>query len=341
MSRRVDQAIEKEQSAELENLRLSEDGKLIITYLKDKMMAFLIRDGKAECITVMSSSKINPGDIVIALVRDVKRDIDAAFIEVLEGYDGYLPLKNVPSDIRLKQGDLIPVRIISDAQKGKRAKFSAIIDYSKYKNGEELKSKSGHLCKYNFLYKSNEFIFEKLEKVFRKNEYSEIITDIKDIYDLLADRYDFVRLYDDESFSLSKLYSLESALGDALSEKVWLRSGGYLVFNRTEAMTVIDVNSGKYRPAKGTEAEDAFMKVNSEAAEEVCRQMRLRNISGIIIVDFINQKEPANKDKLLEILKISSKSDTEKVSVIDITPLCLAEITRHKNYPSLSEQLQA
>lgn len=90
--------------------------------------------------------------------------------------------------------------------------------------------------------------------------------------------------------SLKTLYNIEKIINDALSKYVWLKRGGYLVIEQTEALTVIDVNTGKY-DGKDKDREDTFLKINMEAAEEVERQLRLRNISGIVVVDFINMKD--------------------------------------------------
>ena len=176
--------------------------------------------------------------------------------------------------------------------------------------------------------------------MFKPDEYEEIVTDIDYLFDNLKIYYKNVRLYDDKSFGLDKLYSLKTALDEALGRNVWLKCGGFLIFDKTEAMTVIDVNSGKFTPAKGTDKESAYMAVNSEAAVEICRQLRLRNISGIIIVDFINLKSDEDKEELLNILRDESSNDTETVMVIDITELGLVELTRKKEFPPLYEQIR-
>lgn len=103
----------------------------------------------------------------------------------------------------------------------------------------------------------------------------------------------------------------------------------------TEALTVIDVNSGKYEGRK----EDAFLKVNLEAAEEIARQIRLRNLSGIIIVDFINMEESKSRVAVMECLKENVRRDKVKTVVVDMTPLGLVEITRKKITKPLREAL--
>ena len=105
-------------------------------------------------------------------------------------------------------------------------------------------------------------------------------------------------------------------------------------------MTVIDVNSGKFTPPKGTDKESAYLSVNLEAASEICRQLRLRNISGIIVTDFINLITEEDRENLLELLRKETSGDIVKVSVLDITALGLVEMTRKKDLPPLYEQLR-
>lgn len=146
-----------------------------------------------------------------------------------------------------------------------------------------------------------------------------------------------VRLYQDSMLSLSTLYSLEGKLKTALDSRVWLKSGGYLVIEPTEALTVIDVNSGKYESEKNPQ--DAYRQINLEAAAEVAFQLRLRNLSGIIIVDFINMQSPSDNARLLYVLRDLVKRDGVKTTVVDMTPLGLVEITRKKISKPLREQL--
>lgn len=143
--------------------------------------------------------------------------------------------------------------------------------------------------------------------------------------------------YRDPALSLTALYGLSGKLEEALSPRVWLRSGGYLVIEPTEALTVIDVNTGKYTGKKPTE--ETFRKINAEAAEEVARQLRLRCLSGIILVDFINMERPESQKELLTLLRHLCSRDPVPVQVVDMTPLGLVEITRKKRRRPLAEQL--
>lgn len=148
---------------------------------------------------------------------------------------------------------------------------------------------------------------------------------------------DKLRFYQDERISLRSLYGLDALIKEALSPHVWLRCGGYLVIEPTEALTVIDVNTGKYSPRKSTR--DTFLTVNLEAAAETARQIRLRNLSGIILVDFINMAEKEDEQRLLEFLAAELKKDPVKTVLVDMTPLGLVEITRKKVRRTLREQL--
>lgn len=151
----------------------------------------------------------------------------------------------------------------------------------------------------------------------------------------LADR---LRHYQDRLLPLHKLYVLERNLEKARQEKVWLNSGGYLVIQQTEAFVSIDVNSGKYAGKK--KAEETCRKINLEAAREIARQVRLRNLSGIILIDFINMKSADHREELLHVLQKQVRPDPVKTVVVDMTPLNIVEMTRRKVRRPLAEDLQ-
>lgn len=149
--------------------------------------------------------------------------------------------------------------------------------------------------------------------------------------------FDKLRLYKDCLLPLHKLYSLEHHLQKALNERVWLKSGAYLVIQPTEALTVIDVNTGKCISKK--KDDETYLRINMEAAKEVAKQIRLRNLSGIIIVDFINLNESSSMDKLLCFLQKELKQDPIATTLVDVTKLQLVEITRKKIRKPLYETL--
>lgn len=199
-----------------------------------------------------------------------------------------------------------------------------------------------HSC-FSRLRNSKNLISFMLDNFVSAEEYSEIITDNESLYDDLknfTEKYlpvKNIRLYNDNLVSMSKLYQLDSMIQTALSERIWLKSGGYLVIQPTEALTVIDVNSGKYE-AKRQAGEEYIQKINREAAEEIAIQLRVRNLSGIIIVDFINMESEASGLEIMNYMKMLVKRDKVKTVVIDMTPLGLMEITRKKITKPLYEQ---
>ncbi|HXX39496.1 MAG TPA: Rne/Rng family ribonuclease [bacterium] len=133
-------------------------------------------------------------------------------------------------------------------------------------------------------------------------------------------------------------YDVEREIERALHRKVWLRSGGYLVFDRTEAATVIDVNTGKY--VGKTDLASTILRTNLEAAEEIARQIRLRDIGGIILVDFIDMDVEKHQRRVLAALNEAVRADRTKVHVIDLTQLGLVEITRKRVYQDLEELMR-
>lgn len=146
-----------------------------------------------------------------------------------------------------------------------------------------------------------------------------------------------IRYYNDSLLSLSALYSVKSSLENALSEKVWLKSGAYLIIQPTEALTVIDVNTGKNIAKK--DVQENFLRINKEAAIEIAHQIRLRNISGIIIVDFMNLVSKEAEAELMSTFRTALKEDPVPTQLIDITKLGLVEVTRKKVRKSLREIL--
>jgi ribonuclease E len=143
-----------------------------------------------------------------------------------------------------------------------------------------------------------------------------------------------VRMHDGKLPVLEAYHATEQ-IHKALERKVWLPSGGYVVIDRTEAMTVIDVNTGKH--VGKANLEETVTKTNVEAAEEIARQLRLRDIGGIIIIDFIDMLLERNKDKVVQTLKYAMAADKTRSQVFDISPLGLLEITRKRVSAGLLE----
>ncbi len=145
--------------------------------------------------------------------------------------------------------------------------------------------------------------------------------------------------YTDSILPLSGLYNLKHVLGSALNERVWLKHGGYLVIQPTEALTVIDVNSGKCVSKKNQD--DATLKMNVEAAKEIARQLRLRNLSGIILIDFINLDDEEKMQTLVKEFRRFLSYDPIQATFVDVTELQLVEVTRKKVRKPLYECWEA
>lgn len=208
-----------------------------------------------------------------------------------------------------------------------------------------LKETSVHKTAFSLLKGAEPFYFKELLGTFLTTD-DEIVTDLPEVYgDLqkhaaqLKLQMSQIRLYEDAVYPLSKLYALENGLKEALQERVWLKSGAYLIISPTEALTVIDVNSGKN--IAGKNPQENFRKINQEAAIEIAHQLRLRNISGICIVDFINVESRVYTDELMHSFRMALKEDPIQVNLIDITKLGLVELTRKKVKRSLREQLRS
>lgn len=138
-----------------------------------------------------------------------------------------------------------------------------------------------------------------------------------------------------ESGDLFEKYGLEKDIRRALRRKVWLKNGGYLIVDETEAMTVIDVNSGKYTGKD--DFEDTVYRINLEAAIEIPRQLRLRCLGGIILIDFIDMKNKVNQEEIVETLKRELAKDKAHTRIIGMTGLGFLEMTRKKSRYGISE----
>ena len=132
---------------------------------------------------------------------------------------------------------------------------------------------------------------------------------------------------------------IESEIEEGLGRKVWLKSGGYLIFDQGEALTAIDVNTGRYTGGKGRSLEDTILKTNLEAAREIVHQLRFRNIGGLIILDLIDMEIAANREKVYKALSDALREDKARTNLQKISELGLVEMTRKRTRESLTQQL--
>jgi ribonuclease G len=160
---------------------------------------------------------------------------------------------------------------------------------------------------------------------------------IRDFADLMAPKLKPRILFKD-SEALFDRYESESKIDRALSRKVWLKSGGYLIIDRAEALTVIDVNTGRY--VGKDNLEKTITATNCEAAVEIALQLRLRDIGGIVIIDFIDMEKEAHRQLVLSTLKNAMRSDHTRSHVFGFTHLGLVELTRKKTGRSIGDTLK-
>jgi ribonuclease G len=164
-------------------------------------------------------------------------------------------------------------------------------------------------------------------------EYNRIIEFVKTYFPKMLDK---IELYE-EAEPLFDAFGIELDISRAIGRRVWLKSGGYIVVDQTEAMTVIDVNTGKFVGKEGLE--DTILKTNLEAVKEIAYQIRLRNLGGIIIIDFIDMDKPENRDKLFNAFTEAMKKDRAKNTIFHISELGLIQMTRKRVRESLGRTL--
>ena len=146
-----------------------------------------------------------------------------------------------------------------------------------------------------------------------------------------------LQFYDDSSVSLATVYRLENCLDRVTQRKVWLDSGAFIVIDQTEALVAVDVNFGKSTAKK--DEERSSLAVNCEAAVEIARQIRLRNLAGIILVDFINMKKEESYAQLRSVIEQACAADPCRMLFVDFTTLGLGEFTRKKRRLPVVDQM--
>ncbi len=215
------------------------------------------------------------------------------------------------------------------------------------KDFTELKEKYDSICKefklgigpkllYKELDASTKYIKDNVNEdvsdiiVNDSNKYEEIKAILKSINKEYLNKLKIIQNQD-----IFDLYKVQSQIEKALNKKVWLKSGGYLIIEKTEALTVIDVNTGKFTGSSNRE--DTVYRTNEEACIEIARQLKLRDIGGIIIIDFIDMIKKKNKENLLKYLNHCLGKDKRKTEVLGLTRLGLVEVARRREKKSISE----
>lgn len=175
------------------------------------------------------------------------------------------------------------------------------------------------------------------ETVSIRVDSKEMFTRLKEFAELYVGRAVKPLMHYQGERALFDFYDIEKEIEKALARKVDLKSGGYLIFDQTEALTTVDVNTGSF--VSGKTLSDTIFKTNLEAAQAIARQLRLRNLGGIIIVDFIDMDEDSQREAVLEELKKAIQMDRARINVNGFTPLGLVELTRKRTRESLAHLL--
>jgi ribonuclease G len=393
------------------------NNKLIITKQDNRILTSIYEGNEMVQVNIdYADRKSILGNIYIGKVKNIVKNINAAFIEIADGRMCYLSLEenlypifvNAKKTDKIVIGDEILVQVSKEDVKTKAPAVTTNLNFtgkylvlvhgkstigvsSKIQDDGERKRLKGLMKdflqeSYGFIIRTNavnvqedqlQAELEILKKYYdeikefgiHKTKYSLLyetppgyICDIRDgfansIDEILTDdsvifqemkqylteyqKEDLLKLhfYEDKLISLHNLYSINSKLENALREKVWLKSGGTIIIQPTEALTVIDVNTGKAISGK-KKAQETFFKINMEAAIEIAKQVRLRNLSGIIIIDFIDMDAQADKATLMKELDGLFRKDPIKTTLVDMTALNLVEVTRKKVRKPLYEQIK-
>ena len=392
---------------------------LLITKKDGAVLSVRVEDGKVAQIQAQPEDAGSLlGDIYVGKVRNIVKNINAAFVEYEQGKMGYLSLDakvcpihtdGVVSDgTRVLIGDEIIIQIEREAVKTKPPTLSGTLNFpgkyvvliygertvsisSKIKDAERKQQLRGFLRNnidgdYGFVARTNckdasdekilkeiAFLKQQLENIKKFGVHrakfnclyhapDAYLCDIRDSYDSLLESIitdddeifnrimEFAKIYQPEDIKkikrwvnadgkLDAVYDVTKTLEHALMPKVWLKNGGYLVIQPTEALVSIDVNTGK-AISKKKDVQKTFLKVNLEAATQIAKHLRLRNLSGMILIDFIDMKDADYNKQLMDRLRTEFAKDPVKTILVDMTKLGLVEVTRKKVRKSLYEQIK-
>lgn len=396
------------------------ENQLLITQKEDDILTVWVEENKIKQIQAEPvSSEGILGNIYVGKVRNIVKNINAAFVEFQKGQMGYLSLQNEFCPIhtdgvkhdqnRVLIGDEIIVQVEKEAVKTKPPTLTGNLDLSgkyvvltvgkpqvsisrKIKDKEvrqrlhDILSEYGTLKEYGFIARTNsaaattseienevKMLCGRYEQIVRYGKHKAqfsclyqapavFLSSIMDMYqeriqNILTDSEwiyqtasSFIKenhwenqlnlsLWNPERGKMDAVYDISKTLTKALQPKVWLKHGGYLIIQPTEALVSIDVNTGK-AISKKKDVQKNFLKVNQEAAVEIAHQLRLRNLSGIILVDFIDMNTQEANQELLDTFRRELGKDPVPAKLVDMTKLGLVEVTRKKVRKPLYEQIK-
>ncbi|WP_102274415.1 Rne/Rng family ribonuclease [Cytobacillus massiliigabonensis] len=201
---------------------------------------------------------------------------------------------------------------------------------------KELLTNAGQLKKAGRVLERNSFAEEIIEEV-KRLETGEVIVDDLEMKRLIQKNSQLPVKHYTGKENIFSAYRIEHEIEKAMKRIVWLENGAYLIFDEAEALTVIDVNTGKF--AGKTDLRETILKTNKAAAEEVARQIRLRDIGGMVLIDFIDMKEERDRKSILTIMEAALKKDERRTNLIGFSPLGILQMTRKKTKPAISEAM--
>jgi ribonuclease G len=206
------------------------------------------------------------------------------------------------------------------------------------KHHQELLQKAAAFKKPGLIFQKDTFIEMILEQVERMTS-GEVIVDDLALKKLIAEKNDTIKhSYYNGKENIFSVHKVEHEIDKALKRIVWLDHGAYLIFDETEALTIIDVNTGKF--SGKTDYQETVLKTNQLAAKEVVRQLRLRDIGGIVLIDFIDMTREKDKQTILTLIERELTRDQKRTKIIGYTPLGILQLTRKKTKVTLSEALE-
>ena len=301
---------------------------IIVEQIDDKILIIGLEMGKiVEFYEFDSKNMPISGNIYIGQITDVLPKTNTIFVDIGQEKSAFLQLDSL--DKNYKKGDKIAVKVKRNATNIKGAMLTNRFSSQE----EEIVEKAIKTEKIGLIYDVSSvenFVYlnlfsEKTSKVYINNQ--KIYFGFLKILSVGPQKGGLNVQYKNVDFL--EEFGLRTEFSKVFDRKIWLKSGGYIVIDRTEALTAIDVNSAKSTKISNS-LEEMALKVNEEAAVEVMKQIRLRNIGGIIVVDFINQVEESSKKAILNTLKNEKSKDRRTVEIAGFTKLGLVEITRKK-----------
>jgi ribonuclease G len=208
---------------------------------------------------------------------------------------------------------------------------------------DEIQSKAQHTALPGLVYRDIDLVFKSVRDLFNDNVNELVIDSAEEHMRLLefvstfAPRLKNRIVYYDGEIPLFEAYGIENAISRVSDKKVWLRSGGYIIIETTEALTVVDVNTGRY--VGKNDLSETIFKTNMEAVKEISAQLRLRNIGGIIIIDFIDMENESSRESLYKALQEAMSKDRNRVNILKMSDFGLVQMTRQRSCENLTQML--